>query len=248
MFSILIYFEKYILCILSSLHELFDSRSSIHPKQFWLPLTTTPNHKMKTTRPSSSSNGSSIKWYLCLWVVLLIFVAGISVLFLTLHPAASTDSNSHQLSVSNIVNKELTNILLATENNAGNHKNENTEISHKPKQREMQNEEDSNTELTPKKTLRNREITKLKPQDSTMSVVGPLFDAETIEKFHQIHFVHMPKCGGTTMTAVLRQILCTMDSVKNSDCCLNPGFCDWHAFRRCANIKGCINHFPQRYY
>lgn len=60
------------------------------------------------------------------------------------------------------------------------------------------------------------------------------------------HFIHMPKCGGTSMTAVLRQIACAMDPKRNEDCCTNPGFCDWHAHRRCNSIKGCINHFPQR--
>ena len=61
-----------------------------------------------------------------------------------------------------------------------------------------------------------------------------------------IHFIHIPKCGGTTMTAILRQVVCQLDKVKNSDCCINPGFCDWHAHRRCASIRGCINHFPER--
>jgi len=61
-----------------------------------------------------------------------------------------------------------------------------------------------------------------------------------------IHFIHIPKCGGTTMTTLLRQIQCHADPVANADCCLNPGFCDWHAHRRCSTIKGCINHFPQR--
>lgn len=63
----------------------------------------------------------------------------------------------------------------------------------------------------------------------------------------EIHFIHIPKCGGTTMTTILRQIQCAVDPVQNADCCLNPGFCDWHAHRRCSTIKGCINHFPQRY-
>ncbi len=49
------------------------------------------------------------------------------------------------------------------------------------------------------------------------------------------------------MTAILRQIQCAKDPIKNTDCCTNPGFCDWHAFRRCASIQGCINHFPNRY-
>jgi hypothetical protein len=64
--------------------------------------------------------------------------------------------------------------------------------------------------------------------------------------FSDIHFVHIPKCGGTTMTTVLRQIQCVVNPVKNVDCCTNPGFCDWHAHRRCESIKGCINHFPNR--
>ena len=63
----------------------------------------------------------------------------------------------------------------------------------------------------------------------------------------EIHFIHVPKCGGTSMTAALRAIQCHIDPKRNSDCCRNPGFCDWHANRRCATIKGCINHFPNRY-
>eukprot|EP01036_Dinobryon_divergens_P034571 gene34571-44688_t len=39
---------------------------------------------------------------------------------------------------------------------------------------------------------------------------------------------------------------CNRDPVKNLDCCTNPGFCDWHAFRRCESIKGCTNHMPNR--
>lgn len=62
-----------------------------------------------------------------------------------------------------------------------------------------------------------------------------------------IHFIHIPKCGGTTMTTLLREIQCKADSERNKDCCLNPGFCDWHAHRRCSTIMGCINHFPNRF-
>jgi hypothetical protein len=63
-----------------------------------------------------------------------------------------------------------------------------------------------------------------------------------------LHFIHIPKCGGTSMTAVLRQVACEMNQEKNIDCCKNPGFCDWHAFRRCAAIKGCTDHFPFRFF
>lgn len=61
-----------------------------------------------------------------------------------------------------------------------------------------------------------------------------------------LHFIHIPKCGGTSMTAVLRQVACELNKGKNVDCCTNEGFCDWHAHRRCAAIKGCTDHFPQR--
>eukprot|EP01041_Mallomonas_annulata_P003839 gene3839-7645_t len=73
---------------------------------------------------------------------------------------------------------------------------------------------------------------------------------QTESKFmpSEMHFVHIPKCGGTSMTAVLREVACHLDPAKNEDCCTNPGFCDWHAKRRCKMIKGCINHFPQRKY
>ena len=53
-----------------------------------------------------------------------------------------------------------------------------------------------------------------------------------------LHFIHIPKCGGTSMTAILRQVLCQIDPERNIDCCTNPGFCDWHAFRRCEAIRG----------
>lgn len=61
-----------------------------------------------------------------------------------------------------------------------------------------------------------------------------------------IHFIHIPKCGGTSMTAILRQVACDLDQTRNTDCCTNAGFCDFHAMRRCAAIRGCINHIPQR--
>ena len=61
-----------------------------------------------------------------------------------------------------------------------------------------------------------------------------------------MHFIHIPKCGGTSMTSILRQVACQVDKSRNDDCCTNPGFCDFHAHRRCASIRGCINHIPQR--
>lgn len=76
------------------------------------------------------------------------------------------------------------------------------------------------------------------------------FDLKNIPKQHMgyfdMHFIHIPKCGGTSMTAILREVACNIDKERNSDCCLNPGFCDWHAKRRCSSIRGCINHIPQR--
>jgi hypothetical protein len=63
---------------------------------------------------------------------------------------------------------------------------------------------------------------------------------------YQVHFIHIPKCGGTSMTTVLREMMCSVDPISNKDCCTNPGFCEFSAGRRCSVIKGCINHFPNR--
>jgi hypothetical protein len=78
------------------------------------------------------------------------------------------------------------------------------------------------------------------PGETGKQLAQSAWDGDTI------HFIHIPKCGGTTMTTLLRQIQCAADPARNADCCLNPGFCDWHAHRRCSTIMGCINHFPNR--
>jgi hypothetical protein len=62
----------------------------------------------------------------------------------------------------------------------------------------------------------------------------------------RLHFMHIPKCGGTSMTAVLREVMCDAAPEQMKDCCTNPGFCDTRAMRRCAAIKGCVNHFANR--
>ena len=61
-----------------------------------------------------------------------------------------------------------------------------------------------------------------------------------------LHFIHIPKCGGTSMTGILREVLCTIDPERNQDCCTNPGFCDYNDNRKCNAIRGCINHFANR--
>jgi hypothetical protein len=93
--------------------------------------------------------------------------------------------------------------------------------------------------------------TKIKPIQQGYTSTAPEIVLKTIRRSSSqdgddFHFVHIPKCGGTSMTTVLRQVACKLDPNRNKDCCLNPGFCDWHAMRRCLSIKGCINHFPNR--
>ena len=90
-------------------------------------------------------------------------------------------------------------------------------------------------------------LTDVKPKATTSKLLAdsPLLSKKKDQKF-SIHFIHVPKCGGTTMTTALRQVMCEVDPIKNRDCCINPGFCDHNSNRRCSVIKGCINHFPNR--
>jgi len=72
-------------------------------------------------------------------------------------------------------------------------------------------------------------IATLKPQkqvnDDTIpfdNSISKLRNKDVISRQY-IHFIHIPKCGGTTMTIILRQMQCVRDPLKNVDCCTNPG-------------------------
>ena len=78
------------------------------------------------------------------------------------------------------------------------------------------------------------------------ATVRPRYKVDPHSQIIDFHFVHIPKCGGTSMTAILRQMACKIDPVRNLDCCTNPGFCDYNDNKKCRSIKGCINHLPQR--
>lgn len=66
----------------------------------------------------------------------------------------------------------------------------------------------------------------LKPRRSSSSVVhrkSPLEPYDKKQGAYDIHFIHIPKCGGTSMTAILRDVACTINPTRNKDCCTNPG-------------------------
>ena len=48
--------------------------------------------------------------------------------------------------------------------------------------------------------------------------------------FSRLHFVHVPKAGGTSFNILLRQMMCERDPEENRDCC-EPGIC--YKKRRC---------------
>jgi hypothetical protein len=61
--------------------------------------------------------------------------------------------------------------------------------------------------------------------------------------FSRLHFGHVPKAGGTSMTILLRQLMCEQDPEANKDCC-TPGICYFK--RPCNVIAGCYGHLPNR--
>ncbi len=62
--------------------------------------------------------------------------------------------------------------------------------------------------------------------------------------FDKMHFVHVPKCGGSTMSSILRKIMCDRNPVENAECCV-PGIC--HRRTPCKSISGCYDHYPNRF-
>lgn len=61
-----------------------------------------------------------------------------------------------------------------------------------------------------------------------------------------MHMVHVPKCGGTSMTKILRRMACVLNggTAQSYDCCHRPGFCGVPEQRTCKAIRGCTMHFP----
>lgn len=65
-------------------------------------------------------------------------------------------------------------------------------------------------------------------------------------------FVHIPKCGGSALTTVLRRMACEANRAMAdaaADCCRNPGFCQRNTrpdkHRTCRALPGCHGHNPQ---
>jgi hypothetical protein len=61
--------------------------------------------------------------------------------------------------------------------------------------------------------------------------------------FSKMHFIHVPKCGGSTMSSMMRHIMCLKDPAANAECC-TAGAC--HKHNPCKAISGCFDHYPNR--
>lgn len=173
----------------------------------------------------ASSISNSNRYYYLLWILLFFIVSGLTLVLFHLHSKQfNTDELFHLFKRQQLQQQQ---------------QQQQQPILNSPvsSPTPLLRKEEKKSESTPSPSVSSfyppkaSEVTR-KPYDSSY--------------FNEIHFVHIPKCGGTTMTSVLRQIQCELNPIKNADCCLNPGFCDWHAHRRCEAIKGCINHFPNR--
>ncbi len=156
----------------------------------------------------------------CILISLLLAISTLSILIMGLHNSNSTAS-LHSLRrpvLIDTINKTVVNQI---------------EIKNKAVQNVI-------TEIPKEASVFDKYKT-LQPSSQILDIYGKK-ETGTMD----IHFIHVPKCGGTSMTSILRKVACSIDSNRNQDCCTNPGFCDWHAMRRCASIKGCTSHFANR--
>ena len=188
---------------------------------------------------------TGISLYVYLLIILTLMVGTCFLMYS--HSVDPLDSklnlSSHPLSQLNKDNKKLENIAKIIDKNTYQSSDSNTRSRSSSGSGSSSITDGSGSGSTSKEIVASHEVkTPSKPPAKSKSKGK----GKKTEQLYDFHFVHIPKCGGTSMTAVLRQITCKIDESRNNDCCTNPGFCDWHAKRRCTAIKGCINHIPQR--
>jgi hypothetical protein len=224
----------------SGKHQYSSSVSRVN-KNF-VPPSLSSHHRIYQSNMSSSGLSSTFnpsllrKFNYCLLFILMFILASVTLIVFQAHIPSMDEIDAAKM-------KESFSRFLHRGNNSQPHTTgKNSVISSIPSS--------PPSEVERKDTEISSTVAPFPPSSSpvvkkadSVPVSSPSYDKSF---FKQIHFVHIPKCGGTTMTAVLRQVQCELDPVTNADCCKNPGFCDYHAFRRCESIKGCINHFPNR--
>jgi hypothetical protein len=223
----------------SGKHQYSSSVSRVN-KNF-VPPSLSSHHRIYQSNMASSGLSSTFnpsllrKFNYCLLFILIFILASVTLVVFQAHIPSMDEIDAAKM-------KESFSLFLHRGNNTQyDIVEKNSLIPSVPSNRQMEIEmksTDISSTVVPT-------LVSLSPVLMTESVpvAPPSYDKSF---FKQIHFVHIPKCGGTTMTAVLRQVQCELNPVTNADCCKNPGFCDYHAFRRCESIKGCINHFPNR--
>ena len=69
----------------------------------------------------------------------------------------------------------------------------------------------------------------------------------TDQRKKRLIFVHVPKCGGSALTATLRRLACVANGNPTNPCCSNPGFCQRNRqkMRLCPDVLNCHSHQPQ---
>jgi len=58
------------------------------------------------------------------------------------------------------------------------------------------------------------------------------------------YMMHVPKCGGTAFSSVVRRVMCELNEGDETVDCCNPGLCDVWTNRSCKGLAGCTGHVP----
>lgn len=94
-------------------------------------------------------------------------------------------------------------------------------------------------EIKSEKENKNKEINHITYE---LLLGDPNYSKAFPHSFNHLQFIHVPKCGGTTFSSLLRQFQCLSNPQYHSDCCIGVAFCDPSNNVWCKSIMGCYDH------
>lgn len=159
--------------------------------------------------------------------------------------------SNEEKSINNTNNNNKNNNKILSDNNSNyniNINNDNNNKNNNINNKSINNKNNFNEEDAKKLLIKESNLDPTQLEIYKMLTTSKSIQSAHPHSFDSLHFIHIPKCGGTTFTSVLRQFQCVAHPEYHHDCCLNIGHCSPKEGRSCNSVKGCYSHYPNSNY